>query len=486
MIFRSRDLTLIGVSRVAELESEGSLVVLPKPVESPVPPVQEDILGALLEEDETYVGCEFSGTRWTTDQYALAEVHGDYIAGIPESAPEALRHRILETTTGTGGTGGEAPPAGVATGGRSGGRKTIPASFSVRDLVVGGDAHRRALEGVLREPQSWVVIHLFRDIHSTLVYAERFGELLPLMSEAVGRGAKIDILWGASPDEESGVVSEEVVKCREALGEDDVLGRHIKLHSFSTGSHAKLMLADDGRGGVVGCVGSCNWLSTGFGSLDVSVRFRDPNVVAEIASYLSQLARTPNGHASRLTNDLAGFALNLRRSPGVAEDAGKSGTLVTFVSGADHNAFVQRARNEARKRIVVASHRLSPVGRTSVVVPTAVTAGETGADVKLYYERLFGKMTGEMAAALADENPGIVLRRVREARLHAKVLAWDNDDVVISSLNWLSSDPPDGDVNGEIGVHVRKKGIGEVVASRLLSRLSGGNSGAGERETGVS
>ena len=103
-------------------------------------------------------------------------------------------------------------------------------------------------------------------------------------------------------------MSEEVVKCREALGEDDVLGRHIKLHSFSTGSHAKLMLADDGRGGVVGCVGSCNWLSTGFGSLDVSVRFRDPNVAAEIASYLSQLARTPNGHASRLTNDLAGFA----------------------------------------------------------------------------------------------------------------------------------------------------------------------------------
>ena len=116
VIFRGRDLTLIGASRVAELESEGSLVVLPKPVESPVPPVQEDILGALLEEDETYVRCEFSATRWTTDQYALAEVHGDYIAGIPESAPEALRHRILETTTGTGGTGGEAPPAGVCNG----------------------------------------------------------------------------------------------------------------------------------------------------------------------------------------------------------------------------------------------------------------------------------------------------------------------------------------------------------------------------------
>ena len=44
------------------------------------------------------------------------------------------------------------------------------------------------------------------------------------MGEAVGRGAKIDILWGASPDKDSGDVSTEVAKCREALGQDDVLG----------------------------------------------------------------------------------------------------------------------------------------------------------------------------------------------------------------------------------------------------------------------
>ena len=67
VIFRGRDLTLMGASRVAELESEGSLISLPKPDVSPGPPVQEDILGALLEEDEAYVGCEFSGTRQTTD-----------------------------------------------------------------------------------------------------------------------------------------------------------------------------------------------------------------------------------------------------------------------------------------------------------------------------------------------------------------------------------------------------------------------------------
>ena len=48
--------------------------------------------------------------------YALAEVNGAYIAGIPDSAPEALRHRILGAATGTAGTGGEALPAGVEIG----------------------------------------------------------------------------------------------------------------------------------------------------------------------------------------------------------------------------------------------------------------------------------------------------------------------------------------------------------------------------------
>ena len=188
-------------------------------------------------------------------------------------------------------------------------------------------------------------------------------------------------------------MSAEVAECRKELEKDDVLERHVRLHPFSTQSHAKLLLADDGHGGVVGCLGSCNWLSTGFKSLDVSVRFRDPKVVAEIASYLSQLARTPSGHASILTNDLAGFALNLRQLQGVAEDASKLRTRVTFVTGAQHNSYVRLARDEASVRVVVASHRLSKVGWTSVVVPTAVAADEKGVDVHLYYERLSGGMT---------------------------------------------------------------------------------------------
>ena len=47
----------------------------------------------------------------------------------------------------------------------------------------------------------------------------------------------------------------------------------------------------------------------------------------------------------------------------------------------------------------------------------------------------------------------------------------DDDDIVISSLNWLSSDPSDADMTGEIGIHIHRKGIGKAVVSRLIGQL---------------
>lgn len=478
VIFRGRDLALIGASRVKQLESEGSLVALSKPDVPLVPPMQEDILGALLEEDETYVGCEFSGTRGTTDLYALAEVQGEHIEGIPDSAPDVFKHRVLREATGPSSSVQDGRGAAESDLGSNRHRpEGICTNFNIRDLIVGGDAHRQAFEGILRGARSWVVVH------STFIYADKFRAWLPLLRDAVGKGVKFDILWGVSPDEGSGVVSPEVAECRKALEQDDILERHVRLHPFSTQSHAKLLLADDGDGGVVGCLGSCNWFSTGFESLDISVRFRDPRVVAEIASYLAQLARTPSGHASNLTNDLAGFALNLRRPQGVVDDKSRMRAMVTFVTGAQHNAYVRRARDEAKHRIMVASHRLSAVGQTSVVVPTAMAADEKEVNVRLYYGRLSGEMTAAMAEELAQENPGVLLHRATDARLHAKVLAWDDDDVVVSSLNWLSSDPPDRDATGEIGAHIHMNGVSKAMVSRLLAGLTGiGDTGAGPEE----
>jgi cardiolipin synthase A/B len=50
----------------------------------------------------------------------------------------------------------------------------------------------------------------------------------------------------------------------------------ITIHPFSTNSHAKIVVADNGKGGWNALIGSCNWLASDFTSFEVSIRLRTP------------------------------------------------------------------------------------------------------------------------------------------------------------------------------------------------------------------
>ena len=56
---------------------------------------------------------------------------------------------------------------------------------------------------------------------------------------------------------------------------------------------------------------------------------------------------------------------------------------------------------------------------------------------------------------------------VLEPKLHAKLLAWDDDAVVITSQNWLSADPPDDKPRSEIGISIRSPGIARQIIDRF-------------------
>ena len=56
---------------------------------------------------------------------------------------------------------------------------------------------------------------------------------------------------------------------------------NIHLGPCSTGSHAKVILADTGDdSGYAAIVGSCNWLDSPYESVEASVRLTDPAAVA--------------------------------------------------------------------------------------------------------------------------------------------------------------------------------------------------------------
>jgi cardiolipin synthase A/B len=68
---------------------------------------------------------------------------------------------------------------------------------------------------------------------------------------------------------------------------------------------------------------------------------------------------------------------------------------------------------------------------------------------------------------VAEANVRLV--EVDEAELHGKFLVWDDDDIVISSLNWSSADTRRDSPYAEIGVHLS----GPDLARDILQRLEG-------------
>jgi phosphatidylserine/phosphatidylglycerophosphate/cardiolipin synthase-like enzyme len=124
--------------------------------------------------------------------------------------------------------------------------------------------------------------------------------------------------------------------------------------------------------------------------------------------------------------------------------------------GPDHAKLVLEARDRAKRRIFVLSHRIGIAARPFALLPTlaAVKAGDI--DASFYYGRTTGRLSGTDGAELLREfaREGLEIRPIHRPRLHAKVLGWDDDALAVSSLNWLSADPADAAPYSEIGIFI--------------------------------
>ena len=473
-VFRSWDLTHYTKYRLDKVMEGVKYVMLPESSEIQQNfPAPDEIIETLLDDDEYFRGIDAVGAK-LMDRYAVVSVHGDTIDGLPNRAPAILREQIQNSVSLR--SGKSAKKSLAREYGLDRRDRSYDISFDVRDLVLGGEAHRTTLEKVLSRTRSHVILH------STFVDAGQCRQLLPLLTQAVHRGAKVDILWGKTTETDgSNATAAAIEQCREMLA-DDLLRKRIRFHRFSTNSHAKLLVADDGRGRMVGIVGSCNWLSTRFESYDASVMLSEPAIVAEILGLLSAMSIGRSGYWSNLTRELSKYAVNLRRSKGKMNGR----VQATVVLGAKHNEYIRRARDDAKRRILLASHRLGGSAETSVLVPARAAVHKHDVDVTILYERHSGSVSSGIASGMERDavSSGIRLRRVHRSRLHGKFLVWDDDHAVITSQNWLSSDPPDSSPYGEIGVYLCGRNVGSALADQVYSALvedDGKSRGSGPR-----
>lgn len=450
--YRGRELQAFPRNKLVEKSKHETIVWL-QPEDKRVEVQPNGLFSSLTDEDESIVGLDPSNDR-LSDLHAVVTVRNEKIEGLPTRAPPELSRAILAAAASVGARVPAPADAGpkelifkvAATGDEP---KIVESVFSLDDLVLGDNAHLEALRRAVRFAVTRVIVH------STFVSEEGVRLVMPLFKDAALRGVRVDVLWGQGDNSPDYVATLERVRTARKYLQEKGLDSLIVFHPFSTNSHAKIVVADDMQSGAFSAlVGSCNWLSSGFRSFDASVRSRDPILVSEVLNVLAKLSRGRDGHWSPLTENLAKLSVS------AAKQSPPKGMKVSaaLVLGAHHGWFVRDARDNAQQRIFVASHRLSEVGNRAVVVPAIAAAqDQRGVSSRIYYNRTSGQMTqsGASDLMLASAGDNVTLRAVHAPRLHAKILAWDDDSTVISSLNWLSADASPHRSLEEVGIYIR-------------------------------
>jgi cardiolipin synthase A/B len=288
-------------------------------------------------------------------------------------------------------------------------------------------------------------------IHSTFLSRERFDLFVPALRVAAAHGCRVEILWGQSKGENGFVRSLQEARSIEKHLEETGLAGSVFVHLSSTRSHAKVLIADDGAGAIHATVGSCNWLYSGFDSFEASVRLRDPRLVSDVLNEVAELARPRDGQLPDLTVRLAQTARELLKKPALSGNS-----RLRVVIDEEHDDCLLEARDQAQRSITVMSHRLGVTAKPAVVIPAAAAVRDRGIAVELLYAIPSGPVEQADAAAARwhYEEEGVTLRATQRPRLHAKMLLWDEDEAVVTSLNWLSADATNKTPRGEIGIRI--------------------------------
>jgi phosphatidylserine/phosphatidylglycerophosphate/cardiolipin synthase-like enzyme len=345
-------------------------------------------------------------------------------------------------------------------------------SFSDHDyeLVVGGEEHLRALEQALSRAKTRVIIYstFIRETNQDMEKLDLGGlhQLLLKCMIAAERGIEVDILFDFDCSNLKQISAFN--KFQEMVSENR-LTHQIRIHKHVVQSHAKFICYDDISYGPTVIISSCNWCSTGFQPFDVSVLLRSELIVVDTLHLLLNLLPTFDG--------IAELKSKLRTWIGAAfadtqKDLPNSVKAKILVSG-QFVDMIHTAINQASSQIVVVSNKLGLAAENQVIEPLIAAAERSNIKIVLYYQNVkenpfFDK--NHVSRLRERLGKRIMLKRMKRST-HAKFICWDSDNVIISSLNFLSKADNINEPYGEVGVHLTESGISNKLLQRLENHL---------------
>ncbi|OTQ69910.1 hypothetical protein B6D17_09655 [Gilliamella apis] len=326
------------------------------------------------------------------------------------------------------------------------------------EVIYGGDKHRNIFFDVINNARNYLIIQ------STFIGQWMLEEIRDSLLSASKRDVKITILLGKDdynfddPNLKKFIVFfDELNKASNGL---------ISLHETQTGSHSKTIICEHKEHGHIALVGSCNWLYTNFNRFEVSVIFYNAEVVKKIIEINSILALGKyQSVPSSLNIELRELSDRIKINKGSIKNL----VSIHIVYKNKHSHYVEQAK-DATHRVYLISDKFNKTVHRSIWDVLKKIPDDKKFKFFAYYSsdnkeyKLTHQAIKEYGEELLKLNPNLKLYQdTSKRRNHAKILAWDSDNLLITSLNWLSADATINESSfekyHEIGIYIKQENI---------------------------
>lgn len=435
-------------------------------------------------------GGEHSGwIRWIADPIPQLEAWlkvdigpGGRIIGMPDAWRAALEPRLSEQF-GLPGQGKQAPREYRGTeADTESARSWSITSPEQLALLKSGAEHLAALQLAFGKAKSQLLV---ASAFASADVIEK--DLQPLVVAAVGRGVRVDLMWGYS----KGLGGDEkTVRALKSIRAACSNGHLLRFNELPSGSHAKLLLWDDPMEGFRTCVGSNNWLSVaqadyGENHFEVSAEVRHCGIASDLCTTVAGLwSRTDAALAGasdiwhRTAGDLERQIIgrdNVSRGDGCSEAVDLNSArhpILSVVHDLEHEKTIRNLLLGTSQRLGIASHKLGP--KAPVRLASVQYWPQASRDATRLQVVVGSRPENDDALREASE---LVHRaggnlKIRPS-VHAKLVVAD-DAVLVSSFNPLSADPFGTAENArEVGVLIRSKDIADAAWAWIDEQVKG-------------
>jgi cardiolipin synthase A/B len=129
---------------------------------------------------------------------------------------------------------------------------------------------------------------------------------------------------------------------------------------------------------------------------------------------------------------------------------------------------MRMARETATQAIMVGGDRLGLAAEARTIIPM-MAAAKRSVEGTICYSKPSGPVTARDARELKNVAAAAKVRllQIEHRELHGKFLLWDDDHLVVTSLNWSSADTRSDAPQAEIGLYVHSPGVAKYVRCRL-------------------